>query len=94
MLRSETYWDGVGYTTSFDTEPGVWQTIKLPWSKFIPVFRAKVVNDAPPLDVKSITSVQLMISKFEYDGSLNPNFEEGPFSYPVQRIGAYRDQNK
>lgn len=89
VLRCEAYWDGVGYTASFDTKPGEWQTIRLPWSKFVPVFRARTVDDAPPLDTKSLVSVQLMISKFEYDGSLNPTFQEGPFKYPVQRIGAY-----
>lgn len=32
---------------------------------------------------------QLMFSKFEYDGKLNPTFVEGPFELPVSSIRAY-----
>lgn len=34
-------------------------------------------------------SLQLMFSKFEYDGKLNPTFVEGPFELPVSSIRAY-----
>jgi len=45
VLRPEEKWDGVGYTTSFDTQPGgEWQTICIPFSEFIPVFRAKSIK--------------------------------------------------
>ena len=32
---------------------------------------------------------QLMYSKFEYDGKLNPKFVEGPFQLSLSRISAY-----
>lgn len=32
---------------------------------------------------------QLMYSKFEYDGKLNPTFKEGPFELPLSSIRAY-----
>lgn len=32
---------------------------------------------------------QLMFSKFEYDGKLNPTFGEGPFQLPVSSIRSY-----
>lgn len=30
-----------------------------------------------------------MLSKFEYDGGLNPNFRTGAFCLPVQQVTAY-----
>ena len=32
---------------------------------------------------------QLMFSKFEYDGKLNPTFVEGPFELPLSSVRAY-----
>ena len=32
-------WDGIAYCHSFDTQPGVWQTVFIPFKDFIPVFR-------------------------------------------------------
>ena len=78
---------------SFDTEAGVWQTIDLPFSSFFPVFRAKTLTDGTPLDPAAIRSLQLMLSKFEYDGNLNPAFTPGAFAMPVQRIEANMPSN-
>jgi NAD(P)-dependent dehydrogenase (short-subunit alcohol dehydrogenase family) len=91
ILRMEPAWDGVGYTASFDTRPGEWQTVRLPFAAFVPVFRAKTVAGAPRFDPRRLTSVQLMLSKFEYDGRLNPAFREGAFELPLQRVSAYLD---
>ncbi len=89
ILRTETNWDGVGYCYSFDTEADTWINVKLPFSELIPVFRAKTVNDAPIIEANKICSFQLMLSKFEYDGGLNPNFSAGAFSLEVETIKAY-----
>lgn len=93
IARTEDSFDGVGYTCSFDTSPGVWQTIKIPFAKLIPVFRAKTVMDRPSFVSESshVSSIQLMLSKFEYDGRLNPSWREGPFELPIQYIKAYLD---
>jgi hypothetical protein len=77
---------------SFDTVKDQWQTIRLPFSEFAPVFRAKTLKDGPPLDPSSIASVQLMLSKFEYDGQLNPSFTPGPFELPIENISTYLRQ--
>ena len=45
---------------SFDTEDGKWQTIQLPFSEFIPVFRAKTLRDGSVLNPRSVYSIQLM----------------------------------
>lgn len=88
VLRTTDAWDGIGYTVSFDTAPDTWQSIRLPFASFKPIFRAKTVQ-APPLDSTSIHSLQLMLSKFEYDGNLNPAWREGPFQLPIERISGY-----
>ena len=92
ILRSDPSWDGIGYTASFDTIAGQWQTIHVPFSACVPVFRARTLKNASPLDTCKITSIQLMLSKFEYDGALNPRFSPGRFELPIQKIGAYLAQ--
>ncbi|CAB78883.1 putative protein [Arabidopsis thaliana] len=89
IVRTSQDWDTVGYTASFDTSPGQWQSVRLPFSSLRPVFRARTVTDAPPFNASSIISLQLMFSKFEYDGKLNPTFKEGPFELPLSSIRAY-----
>lgn len=74
---------------SFDTKAGEWQTIRLPFDDFTPVFRAKVVRDAPKFNTSQVASVQLMLSKFEYDGALNPAFKAGVFELPIAEMKAY-----
>ncbi len=91
FLRTETRWDGVGYAYSFDTIANEWITIQVPFQDLVPIFRAKTVNDAP-LDATQICSLQLMLSKFEYDKALNPRFTPGLFSLQVESISAYGGQ--
>ncbi|XP_057544675.1 protein HIGH CHLOROPHYLL FLUORESCENCE PHENOTYPE 173, chloroplastic [Amaranthus tricolor] len=94
IVRTSSDWDTVGYTASFDTVGGQWQwqSIKLPFSSLRPIFRARTVSDAPPFAAHNIVSLQLMFSKFEYDGKLNPTFVEGPFELPLSTIRAYMKQ--
>jgi Complex I intermediate-associated protein 30 (CIA30) len=92
FVRTETRWDGVGYAYSFDTIADQWITIQVPFQDLVPIFRAKTVNDAP-LDTTQICSLQLMLSKFEYDKALNPRFTPGLFSIQVESISAYGGQN-
>jgi uncharacterized protein YbjT (DUF2867 family) len=89
FLRTDGKWDGIGYGYSFDTVANTWIDIRIPFADLIPVFRAKVVNDAPVIDASRVCSLQLMLSKFEYDGALNPQFSPGGFSLQVESIKAY-----
>ncbi|XP_077227156.1 NAD(P)-binding Rossmann-fold superfamily protein [Tasmannia lanceolata] len=89
IVRTSPNWDTVGYTASFDTAKDQWQTIRLLFSSLRPIFRARTVLDALPFDPSNIISLQLMFSKFEYDGKLNPTFVEGAFQLPLARIRAY-----
>ncbi|XP_010529213.1 PREDICTED: uncharacterized protein LOC104806167 isoform X2 [Tarenaya hassleriana] len=89
LIRTSRDWDTIGYTASFDTEEGKWQSIRIPFSSLRPVFRARTISDAPPFNAANIISFQLMFSKFEYDGQLNPTFKDGPFELPLSSIRAY-----
>ncbi|MGB0563245.1 MAG: CIA30 family protein [Spirulinaceae cyanobacterium] len=89
LVRDAEGWDRLAYSTSFDTVADTWITIQIPFSEMQPVFRAKTVPDAPPLNSGAIYALQLMLSKFEYDGQLNPNFEAGEFSLLVESIAVY-----
>jgi hypothetical protein len=96
FIRTAPGWDALAYGASFDTAPGGrWQTVTLPFAAFKPIFRARTVDGAPPLDAAAICSLQLMLSKFEYDNALNPAFNgDGPFELPVARIAPYAAAQK
>lgn len=89
FLRTATAWDSVAYGSSFDTEAGQWLNLRLPFVDMMPVFRAKIVEDADPLDPAQIRAVQVMLSKFEFDKQLNPRFSPGPFTLQLGLLGAY-----
>lgn len=93
ILRGEDNWDGIGYSYSFDTVHNYPTTVRIPFKDLIPVFRAKTVSDAK-LDTSKIYAMQLMLSKFEYDGELNPKFEAGNFGLAVEYIKAYGGKAK
>lgn len=88
IARDDTEWNGIAWSTSFDTTAGKTIDVKIPWSKLIPTRFARTVQTAP-FDTKKITGIQLSLSKFEYDGGLNPNFTEGPFRLEVETISLF-----
>ena len=89
LIRTTQSWDGLAYSYSFDTRLGEWMTVRIPFEDLHPVFRAKTVADAAPFRANQIISLQLMLSKFEYDGQLNPHFRPGAFQLRLETIAAY-----
>ena len=89
FLRDSDGWDTVAYAISFDTLSDGWSTINLPFDQMRPVLRAKTLPSAVPLKLNQISSLQFMLSKFEYDGTLNPSFQAGKFNLVVSTIGLY-----
>ena len=89
FIRDSDAWDSIGYAYAFDTIPNQWITVRVPFAEMTPVFRAKTVLNAASLKTDRIYSFQLMLSKFEYDGALNPHFTPGEFRLWVQSIGTY-----
>lgn len=93
ITRCEGKWDGISYCYSFDSLANVWMTINIPFSDLIPVFRAKTVKDAGKFEQNKVYSMQLMLSKFEYDGGYNPHFQAGAFALEIESIKAYGAEN-
>lgn len=91
LLRCEERWDGIAYSYSFDTTPDGWMAVRIPFADLIPVFRAKTVRNMGAFNAQQITAMQLMLSKFEYDGALNPHFAPGSFHIAIESIAAYGD---
>ncbi len=92
FLRPSEQWDGISYGYSFDTNANSFTDLRIPFSNLMPVKRAKIVNDAPALERRQVSSIQIMLSKFEYDGGLNPSFRPGEFELELCSIGAYGDR--
>ncbi|WP_246828902.1 CIA30 family protein [Synechococcus sp. PCC 7502] len=88
LVRGETRWDGVAFSISFDTERERWITVRIPFTQMQPIFRSKTVAGAI-LNPAQIYAFQLMLSKFEYDGALNPRFTAGNFQLQIESISAY-----
>lgn len=90
IARDDEKWDSIAYTYSFDTIADEWITLNIPFAELVPAFRAKTLKDASSIAVEHLRSLQLMLSKFEYDGALNPKFTPGTFHLYVATIKAYR----
>ncbi len=71
--------DGVAYRHNFKTNKKNWQEIRLPFSKFIPTFRGRIISNAKPLDPDSIRNLGLMIS----------DKQSGNFNLKITWIGVY-----
>lgn len=90
ILRTDPGWDSLTYCASFDTKDlrsktdDEFETVVVPWSRFKPVFRARTAAGAPPLDTSRVVSMQLMLSKFEYDGDINPTHTPGRFDFELR----------
>jgi hypothetical protein len=79
-LRTEDRFDGIAYRADFDTEPGEWMTVVLPFDRFVPSFRGYVPRNAPPLDTGAIRQLGLLLG----------DNREGTFRLEISRIIAVR----
>jgi hypothetical protein len=89
ILRDSIDWNGIAWTSSFTMPKGGEKTVALPFASFVPTLFARTVPDSPPLRTDRILAVQLSLSKFEYDGGLNPTFREGRFNLTLRDIETY-----
>ncbi|PSN16535.1 CIA30 family protein [filamentous cyanobacterium CCT1] len=94
ILRDNPGWDSLAYCHSFDTQANQLTVVKIPFLEMVATRRARTVPDATPLNPAQLHSMQLMLSKFEYDGELNPAFQPGSFGLTLQRLGVYRQAPK
>jgi hypothetical protein len=94
ILRDSPGWDSLAYCRSFDTEADQLSTVRTPFLEMVATRRARTVPEASPLNPAQLYSMQLMLSKFEYDGELNPAFQASSFGLTVQSLGVYRQGPK
>ena len=86
VVRTDTSFNGVCWTTSFDAKEN--GNVRIPFSDQVPTIFAKTVSGAS-FDVKNIVGMQFAYSKFEYDGQLNNNFDLGEFGVQIVEIKTY-----
>ena len=79
-LTTAARWRGrpVSYWADFETPNGVWHTLNIPFSSFVPRYRGYQL-DGPALDPGQITGMGLMI----YDN------QDGPFELRLASVHAY-----
>uniref|UniRef100_A0A7S0W1H8 NADH:ubiquinone oxidoreductase intermediate-associated protein 30 domain-containing protein n=1 Tax=Hemiselmis tepida TaxID=464990 RepID=A0A7S0W1H8_9CRYP len=89
ILRDREGWDTVAWCKSFDLPGGREVDVRVPFSDLLPVVRGRTVREGA-IDRSSVFSAQIMVSKYEYDGALNPNFTEGEFALEFGSFRAYK----
>lgn len=80
-LRAGPESAAVTYQASFETKPGVWESVCLPFDSFKPRFHGQSIPDAPPLDVENITSF----------GWLVADEQAGHFRLEIDWVRAYAE---
>lgn len=80
MVRTDERFDGVSYRYAFATRAEAWTTIRAAWGGFVPVFRGRIVRDAPPLAPSLIRRIGFLIS----------DKQAGPFQLEIDSIATYK----
>ncbi|MFP4071834.1 MAG: CIA30 family protein [Desulfovibrionales bacterium] len=78
-VRTDEGIDTTSYRYSFATRAGEWRTIHMPFAEFEPVFRGRVLDDAPPLAPGRIRQLGFLISEKQ----------AGPFRLEIRSIQGY-----
>lgn len=89
IVRDDSDWNGIAWSQSFDTIPNKKIVIQLPLQKFIPTQFARTMVLPRAFNAAQMQAIQISLSKFEYDGGLNPKFTEGQFVLNIESIGTY-----
>jgi hypothetical protein len=59
---------GIAWSYSFDTTRNKKLNVKIPFNKLIPIKFAKTIPGSLIFNKKTFSTIQLSLSKFEYDG--------------------------
>ena len=79
-IKNNTFLDSPRYQAAFNTERGVWSTIRIPFHTMVPTFRGTVLTNDSTVDITRIKSFSLLIS----------DKQEGPFRLEIDWIKAYK----
>ena len=78
-LRLDDRFDGIAWRFRFDTTPGQWTVVTVPFSACEPVWRGRRVPGQGPLQPESIRQLGFMLA----------DKQPGPFRLEIARISAY-----
>jgi monofunctional biosynthetic peptidoglycan transglycosylase len=87
-LRTDQRFDGIAYRTVFETTgkgeekdaAPHWETIEIPFDRFEPTYRGRILTDAPALNTEKICQVGFMVA----------DKQEGRFRLEVEWVRAYK----
>jgi hypothetical protein len=78
-LKTDDDYEGIAYQAHFSTTPGEWILVRLPFDSFTPVFRGRVMNDAPQLNIDAVRRIGFMVA----------DRQAGPFRLEIAWVHAY-----
>lgn len=79
-VRTDQVFDGVSYRASFTAPADEWTTVRLPFARFLPVYRGQVLTSMPPLDPSQVRQIGLLLA----------DKTSGPFVLEVDFIRTFR----
>jgi len=88
MLRDNTEFNGPTWCTTFSIPNNGVLKVRLPFEKLVATKFARTI-EGQVFQKDNVAGVQLVYSKFEYDGKLNPTFSVGDFSLQLISVEAY-----
>jgi monofunctional biosynthetic peptidoglycan transglycosylase len=82
-LRSDDGFDGIAYTTEFETRDGEWTVTRIPFEQFRPTFRGRTLADVPPLETSRIQQLAFMLA----------DKKPGPFSLEIDFVRTWKSDS-
>lgn len=79
-LRTDQRFDGIAYQAKFDTRPGEWMVIEIPFDDFVPTFRGRTLSNVQSLDTRKICQIGFMIA----------DKQDGRFRLDIAWVRAYK----
>lgn len=79
---------GLRWVAEFDTDPSGTSRIEVPFQRLTPSVRARPLGLPLRFDPRRIRRLQILHSKFNDSGGLNPGFRAGPLRLLIRRIEA------
>jgi monofunctional biosynthetic peptidoglycan transglycosylase len=61
-IRTDDEYEGIAYQVDFVTHSDQWETINFLFSDFTPVFRGRIIKDAPQIKPENIKRIGFMIA--------------------------------
>lgn len=82
-FRTDRGFDGVTYRATFATKPDQWTIVSVPFTRFEPTFRGRVLRDVEPLDPSRLHQVAFMVA----------DKKEGPFRLEIEWVKAFAEKD-